>query len=360
MYEVNLSSQQSESMIDFTKELYNSFLYECELALFMVDIENEESLASIKTLIEDLKSYNFPDLKKLLIINKMDKETERKISSFELNEFADINKLKSFEISVQEGNGVEDLCKYIDQCVNSAAPLSIPMNLVKECPLKRASGIDFTGALSFILIGDSGVGKTAFLDRYFKNQFSEMFLSTIGIDKEFKYVKVGKENYKMTLWDTAGQEKFKCLPKKYYQNADGVLLLFDVTDRQTFDHVQNWMNDVQQNSTRQLEKDGAADNSITLFLIGNKIDKPGRAVNKEEAEELAKSLGMKYFEASCKINMNIPEIMARMILDCHKKSMGGKEAKSPGGVELNNQTNNVKRQGGCCGGGNNDKKNVKK
>lgn len=343
-------------MIEFTKEVYNSFLFECELALFMVDIENQDSLSCIKTLIDDLKSYNFPDLKKILVINKMDKESERKISSFELSDFAGANKLKSFEISAQQGSGIEELCRHMNDCVNSTQ-LNIPMNLVKECPLKRvATSLTLRGSLSFILIGDSGVGKTAFLDRYFKNQFSEMFLSTIGIDKEFKFVRVGEENYKMILWDTAGQEKFKCLPKKYYQNADGVLLLFDVTDRQSFDHVQNWMNDVQQNSTRQLEKtEGGADNTITLFLIGNKIDKPGRVVTKEESEELARSLGMKYFDASCKINMNIPEIMARMILDCHKKSMGGKETKSGGGVQIKSDKNNnssTRKSGGCCGGNN--------
>ena len=168
------------------------------------------------------------------------------------------------------------------------------------------------GAMSFILIGDSTVGKTCFLNRYFKNQFTETFLSTIGIDKEMKHVKVGNDSYKLTVWDTAGQERFRCLPKKYYQNADGVLLLFDVTLEETFQSVSNWMKDVKENANKESD--------ISLYLIGNKIDKPDRVISREKAEEMAKSLGMKYFEVSCKINMNIPEVMARMIMECHMKA----------------------------------------
>ena len=176
------------------------------------------------------------------------------------------------------------------------------------------------GSLSFILIGDSTVGKTCFLNRYFKNQFTETFLSTIGIDKEMKHVKVGNENYKLTVWDTAGQERFRCLPKKYYQNADGVLLLFDVTSEETFTSVSNWMKDVKDNSNKTITNDANNQSDISLYLIGNKIDKPDRVISREKAEEMAKSLGMKYFEVSCKINMNIPEVMARMIMECHMKA----------------------------------------
>ena len=155
-----------------------------------------------------------------------------------------------------------------------------------------------------------------------------------------KHVKVGNENYKLTVWDTAGQERFRCLPKKYYQNADGVLLLFDVTSEETFTSVSNWMKDVKDNSNKTITNDANnqsdislylignkiitndANNQsdISLYLIGNKIDKPDRVISREKAEEMAKSLGMKYFEVSCKINMNIPEVMARMIMECHMKA----------------------------------------
>ena len=186
--------------------------------------------------------------------------------------------------------------------------------------MKKPNLMNEQGALSFILIGDSTVGKTCFLNRYFKNTFVEAFLSTIGIDKEIKHVKVGNDSYKLTVWDTAGQERFRCLPKKYYQNADGVLLLFDVTNEETFTSVSNWMKDVKQNSSKIISNDANKQENISLYLIGNKIDLPNRVISKEKAEEMAKSLGMKYFEVSCKINMNIPEVMARMIMECHMKA----------------------------------------
>ena len=198
--------------------------------------------------------------------------------------------------------------------------------------------MNIQGSLSFILIGDSQVGKTNFLTRYFKNEFKEVFLSTIGIEKEIKIIKIGDEKYKLTLWDTAGQERFRALPRKYYQNADGVLLLFDVTLKETFDNISNWLKDVKDNSNKDPKN-----SDIALYLIGNKIDKPGRAVSKETAEAEAKSLGMKYFEISCKLNMNLQEVMARMIMECYMRVN-----KIDNCFKLGNNKKQERRSG-CCG-----------
>ena len=220
------------------------------------------------------------------------------------------------------------------------------MNIVSEAVDKKIGLINGQGVLSFILIGDSTVGKTCFLTRYFKNQFNETFLSTIGIDKEIKHVKVGNDSYKMTLWDTAGQDRFKCLPKKYYQNADGVLLLFDVTNEETFNNVSNWMKDVKENSSKNLASSENGESEIALFLIGNKIDLPNRVITRDVAEKQAKSLGMKYFEVSCKINMNIPEVMARMIMECHMKANHIDNC-----FKLNvSKAKEKNHKKGCCGG----------
>jgi small GTP-binding protein len=201
------------------------------------------------------------------------------------------------------------------------------------------------GTLSFILIGDMAVGKTAFLTRYFKNTFSEIFLSTIGIDKEINHLKVGNDIYKMTLWDTAGQDRFRCLPKKYYQNADGVFLLFDVNKRDTFENVTKWMKDVKDNSSRNINSETGKEIGIPIYLIGNKIDKPNREISREEAEKQAQSLGMKYFEVSCKLNMNINEVISRMVLETLKNNQTGSNFQLKSGKSGNN------KKGGCCGDG---------
>ena len=247
-------------------------------------------------------------------------ESTRQVTGFEIKEYLDSNtNLDNQEISLKSGDNMNELLKKINTAVNETKN-QLPINIVSEALDKKISLINGQGALSFILIGDSTVGKTCFLTRYFKNQFNETFLSTIGIDKEIKHVKVGNDSYKMTLWDTAGQDRFKCLPKKYYQNADGVLLLFDVTNEETFNNVTNWMKDVKENSSKNITNENGQESEIALYLIGNKIDLPNRAISKEQAETQAKSLGMKYFEVSCKINMNIPEVMARMIMECHMKA----------------------------------------
>ncbi len=261
--------------------------------------------------------------------------------------------LDSQEISLKTADNLKDLLKKINAAVNESKN-ELPSNIVSEALDKKLGLINGQGALSFILIGDSTVGKTCFLTRYFKNQFNETFLSTIGIDKEIKHVKVGNDSYKMTLWDTAGQDRFKCLPKKYYQNADGVLLLFDVTNEDTFNNVTNWMKDVKDNSNKNIKSENGQEAEIALYLIGNKIDLPNRVISKEQAETQAKSLGMKYFEVSCKINMNIPEVMSRMIMECHMKTNHIDNCFT---LKPTNSTGQHKK--GCCGGGEKESKKKK-
>ena len=345
IYEVRIDEEflKNPSLID-------TFLYECKCAIFLVDITNQDSFKLIKDLIGLIKSEHFPYLKKILVQNKLDLESTRQVTSFEIKEYLDSNtSLDSQEIDLKNNQNLKELIKKINFAVNESKN-KLPTNIVSEALDKKLGLMNGQGALSFILIGDSTVGKTCFLTRYFKNQFNETFLSTIGIDKEIKHVKVGNDSYKMTLWDTAGQERFKCLPKKYYQNADGVLLLFDVTNEETFNNVSNWMKDVKENSN----KDGK-ESEIALYLIGNKIDKPDRVVSRETAETQAKSLGMKYFEVSCKINMNIPEVMARMIMECHMRANHIPDP-YPDIIVLDDKNIKGKQKGGCCGGDSKKKK----
>ena len=326
------------------KDLIDSFLYECQCALFLVDITNTDSFNLIKKLINNINMTKYPYLKAILVQNKFDLESIRQVSSFEIKEYLENNKsLDNLEISVMNGDNIQELLKKINLAVNESNN-ELPINLVSEAIEKKAKLINVQGSFSFILIGDSTVGKTAFLNRYFKNQFKEIFLSTIGIDKEIKHLKIDKDHYKLTVWDTAGQERFNCLPKTYYQNADGVLLLFDVTNEETFQNASNWMKDVKENTNKVISNDSNNQSEISLYLIGNKIDKPGRVVDKEKAEEMAKSLGMKYFEVSCKINMNISEVISRMVMDSYMKAN-----KIEGGIKLQKVKKiNEEKKKGCC------------
>ena len=297
-------------------------LFESQCTLFLFDITKSESFELIKQLINLIDFKKFPYMKGILLQNKSDEEKSSKVSETEISNLINSkHNLETIKISTKDKTGIDELLIKIDKAVNENEN-ELPMNIVSESTNKKPKLVNGQGYLSFLLIGDTEVGKTCFYNRYFKNKFSLQFLSTIGIERESKLVKIGKEIYKITLWDSAGQERFKSLPRKYYQNADGIFLLFDVCKEETFNNVSNWINDVKQNTSRAFgNKDGNESSSeIPLFLLGNKIDSSERIISREQGEKLASSLGMKYFEISCKTNINIPEVMSRMIMESYMKA----------------------------------------
>jgi len=226
---------------------------------------------------------------------------------------------------------------------------------------KRFSKSSFCESLSFILIGDSAVGKSNFLSRYMRNTFNLIFLSSMSaVTKEKKIILINDQNfYELTIWDTAGQERFKSIPRTYYRNVDGVLLLFDINDKSGFENVKNWINDVNENidTTEGEEKD------VVIYLLGNKVDltinddnnkeegkeeeekKEKERVAKEEIEKLVNELKIKYYDISCKWNLNIDEVVARIILDCIKKKKGIRKTFVI--TQQKSKTKNEKK-GGCC------------
>jgi len=314
---INLYEIRIDENFNKNQELIDSFLYECQCALFLVDITNLESFELIQSLISNIEINKYPYLKMILIQNKCDQEDNRKISKEKFGDFINKNNsIESLGISSKDGKNIPELINKINIAVNESKN-KLPSNIVSEAQGQKKTLMNVSGSLSLVLVGDSQVGKTCLVNRYFKNKFDASTLSNIGIDKDIKFVKIGEEELKLTVWDTVGQERFRALPKKYYQNADGVLLLFDVTKEDTFLHVNDWIKDVKDNSNKE--------NDVVIYILGNKIDMPERVITKEKAEEFSKSLGLKYFEISCKINMNIPEVMARMIMECHMKNSGIKD-----------------------------------
>ena len=197
----------------------------------------------------------------------------------------------------------------------------------------------FKGSISLILIGNSGVGKSNLMRRYDNKKFENLFLSTIGYNDIIKIIKIdNKDYYKLTLWDTAGQERFQCMPPKYYKKADGILLLFDINDRNSFNDVSKWMEEINDNVGTQ--------ENILIYLIANKIDylqEEKRIISNEEIIDLAEKLKIKYFEVSCKWNMNIEEMMARIVLDCSKNL---KSMKYEDNIKINKMRS--RNNAGCC------------
>ncbi|KAM9826088.1 ras-related protein Rab-27A isoform 1-T2 [Syngnathus typhle] len=198
--------------------------------------------------------------------------------------------------------------------------------------------------IKFLALGDSGVGKTSFLYQYTDGKFNSKFITTVGIDfreKRVIYDSTGrdgasgrKQKIHMQLWDTAGQERFRSLTTAFFRDAMGFILLFDLTNEQSFLNVRNWMS--------QLQVHAYCENP-DVILCGNKCDLADqRAVNEEEARELAEKYGIPYFETSAASGQNVSQVVD-VLLDLVMKRMERCVDKSwiPDGTFRTNGHNNA-------------------
>lgn len=169
--------------------------------------------------------------------------------------------------------------------------------------------------LKVLLIGESGVGKTSILLRFADDYFPLVHQSTVGVDFKQKMINYKDKVVKMQIWDTAGQERFRTITKSYYKKANGIIMVYDVSDENSFFNVKNWLKQV----------DALADPSICKILIGNKsdVDPENRKVDLVEGEKLAKELKIPFFESSAKDNLNITKIfmeITKLIADKLEKT----------------------------------------
>ncbi len=304
----------------------------------MADYSDSNSFNTIKELISMLKPEEIKILTNILVFNKSDIDTKQ-ITNNEINEFKSrYTSFQNIDLSIKNEQNFSNLLEKIYSAVEKENDL--PINYISQCITNHKtvfSQIQTKNTIRIVLLGDTTVGKSAFLTRYFKNSFNDTFIMTIGIDDENQIIKVFNTHYKLTVWDTAGQERFRSLPKRYYQNADGILLLYDVTQESTFKNIRNWVKDIHENSN--------IGDKQSLFLIGNKIDLPDRVISKSEAEELAKELHMEFCEVSCKINMNVTEVMARIIKCIIESNLTENNISS---IKDLKKSKNKKKNNNCC------------
>ena len=166
---------------------------------------------------------------------------------------------------------------------------------------------DIKKIYKILLLGDSSVGKTCFLLRYTDNTFQEIYMSTIGLDYRLKTVKLPNEKkIRAQIWDTAGQDRFRAITKNYYKGSNGIILIYDVTDKKSFEGVKNWIEQIRDEVTQE----------VLIYLVGNKIDKKEeRKISKEEGKKLADSFGVPFYESSAKTGENIDIIFYNLLKD---------------------------------------------
>jgi len=207
---------------------------------------------------------------------------------------------------------------------------------------------DYDHLFKLVLIGDSGAGKSCLLLRFADDAFTDSYITTIGVDFRFKTIPVDKKTIKLQIWDTAGQERFRTITSAYYRGADGIILVYDTTDRESFMHVDDWLNEV----NRYVSE------STCKILIGNKCDNTSeRQIETQEGRKKAEDLGIAFIEASAKDGTNVEAAFQMMSgeLITKKAQQSAQEKKTGsggGGVGLLQPKNpHGAVKGGCCAGG---------
>ncbi|KAL5008544.1 hypothetical protein ScPMuIL_014125 [Solemya velum] len=167
----------------------------------------------------------------------------------------------------------------------------------------------YDNLLRLLLVGDTGVGKTCLLCRYVTDEFVESHISTIGIDFKMKMLEVDGKKIKIQIWDTAGQERFEAITKQFFRRAQGIMLVYDICNRRSYEQLPRWLNQIQEM---------ASENTVVM-MIGNKTDKQYmRQVPYLEAQEFADKYNLNFYETSAKQKNNLDrpfKDMCKEILD---------------------------------------------
>ena len=162
-----------------------------------------------------------------------------------------------------------------------------------------------------LLLGNIFVGKSSILIKYSDDYFPENYIATVGLDYRLKHFDLPNgQKGKIQIWDTAGQDRFKSITKNYYNNSNGIILVYSVIDKKSFDDISNWIDEIKEQT-----KD-----DIIIFLVGNKIDlNEKRVISIKEGEKLAENYHINYYETSAKTGKGIDKIFNDLIKQIYDK-----------------------------------------
>ncbi|AES88820.1 RAB GTPase-like protein A5B [Medicago truncatula] len=206
---------------------------------------------------------------------------------------------------------------------------------------------DYDYLIKLLLIGDSGVGKSCLLLRFSDGSFTTSFITTIGIDFKIRTIELDGKRIKLQIWDTAGQERFSFVINNftYYRGAMGILLVYDVTDEASFNNIRNWIRNIEQH---------ASDN-VNKILVGNKadMDESKRAVPTSKGQALADEYGIKFFETSAKTNLNVEEVFFSIARDIKQRLADTDNKAEPTTIKINQDSatgsGQAAQKSACCG-----------
>ena len=189
--------------------------------------------------------------------------------------------------------------------------------------------------IKILIVGDSTVGKTNFIKKYVENKFNESYFASTGIDLITTSIKIEGKSFKIQIWDTAGQEKYRAMTKNLFLKTQGIVIIFDISNETSFINLKSWMNDI--------KEECSAD--IPMILVGNKLDlEDKRVIDKERAMEFAKNEKLEYIETSSKTGENINKALSLIIEKIYRRA----DSNSNFSFTLDDGTVKKKSKKMCC------------
>ncbi|AQK73195.1 ypt homolog4 [Zea mays] len=284
--------------------------------IIVYDVTDQESFNNVKQWLNEIDRYASDNVNKLLVGNKSDLTANKVVATETAKAFADEMGIPFMETSAKNAINVE------------------------QAFMAMAASIkDSDYLFKLLLIGDSGVGKSCLLLRFADDSYLDSYISTIGVDFKIRTVEQDGKTIKLQIWDTAGQERFRTITSSYYRGAHGIIIVYDVTDQESFNNVKQWLNEI----------DRYASDNVNKLLVGNKSDlTANKVVATETAKAFADEMGIPFMETSAKNATNVEQAfmaMAASIKDRMASQPAAANAR-PATVQIRGQPVNQKTS--CC------------
>ena len=348
--ETNIKKLQVIEFNTIKSDILRSLSYLCQCIIMIFDKTKYNTFSIIKKLISYLNirySNDENETNNIILVSSFNDIEKNEIDDSEINDIINYNFSRTSSIGSKNDQKIyinppikyipiSNITKYnilklknlIIEIYNSKIYLSSPIPIFSKNnknieieikrdiispkrlikPINDNTNEEVYNDFKIILLGDTTVGKTAFFKRFFLNEFTDSFITTIGLTELSKYVKIEYKVYKIQIWDTSGQKRLKIIPQKYYEKADGIILMYDITNSESFDNIINWTRDIRKNASENL----------IIYLIGNKVDLiDDRKINIEKGRKIASDERMKFIEVSCKWNLNISDIVYCLVYDMY-------------------------------------------
>jgi Ras-related protein Rab-1A len=201
---------------------------------------------------------------------------------------------------------------------------------------------DYDYIFKVLLLGNSDVGKSSLLLRFVDSVWNDSFVPTIGVDFKVKTVEIGEKKVKMQIWDTAGQERFRNVVSTYFRGSNGILLIYDITNKDSFKNLESWL----------IEIEKSASENVLKILIGNKSDlEDEREISKEEGQAFANRNGMQFIETSAKLDTNVSEAfhtLGKLMIEFNSAPKPFTQKKSENKTLSASAGKDLKTKKGCC------------